>query len=59
MDEDNHGLNRRWMVVLFFGVLLHVGAVFNSDLGLDAHVRLNAISEVGDDGQTLAWGKYE
>ena len=57
MDEDNHGLNRRWMVVLFFGVLLHVGAVFNSDLGLDAHVRLNAISEVGDDGQTLAWGK--
>ena len=57
VDEDAHGMNPRWLGVLFICVLLHLGAVFNSDLGLDAHVRLNAINNVGDDGQTLAWGK--
>ena len=57
MDEDSHGTSRRWLGVLFLCVLLHLGAFWNSDLGLDAHVRLNAINNAGDDGQTLDWGK--
>ena len=39
------------------GILLHVLAMTNSDLGLDAHVRLNAAMDDQHDGQDLAWGK--
>lgn len=39
------------------GILLHFFAMANSDLGLDAHVRLNAAMDGQQDGQDLAWGK--
>ncbi|MEK9651650.1 MAG: hypothetical protein VW102_05570 [Poseidonia sp.] len=39
------------------GILLHIFAMTNSDLGLDAHVRLNAAMDGQHDGQDLAWGK--
>ena len=38
-------------------IFLHVLAMTNSDLGLDAHVRLNAAMDGQHDGQDLAWGK--
>lgn len=38
-------------------ILLHAFAMTNSDLGLDAHVRLNAAMDGQHDGQDLTWGK--
>ena len=57
MDEDTTKVGRRWLALILLGVLLHAGAFFNSDLGLDAHVRLNAISDEVHEGQALGWGK--
>jgi len=47
---------RRWAVLLLLGLLLHLGAMANSDLGLDAHVRLNAANGASSTEQELAWG---
>jgi len=49
--------DRRWIAALLLvGVLLHVYAAVNSDLGLDAHVRLNALSDERSPEQDLPWG---
>ena len=47
---------RRWTALLFCGLLLHTIAFFTSDLGLDAHVRLNALNDGSSPGQDLPWG---
>ena len=47
---------RRWWVLFFLGVLLHGIAAVNSDLGLDTHVRLNALADQQREGQDLTWG---
>ena len=54
---DDRGPRRRWYALMAVAVLLHVLAMSNSDLGLDAHVRLNAAMDNGEQGQDLAWGK--
>jgi hypothetical protein len=56
VKDGQEVVHRRWLFLLFLGVLLQLFAVFNSDLGLDAHVRLNAISDERLDGQELMWG---
>lgn len=60
LDQSvNHGRlrsHRRWLVLFCVATVLQVFAVVNSDLGLDAHVRLNAVSESSGDEHRLAWG---
>ena len=51
------GSRKRWYALMALAILLHVFAMTNSDLGLDAHVRLNAAMDGQHDGQDLAWGK--
>ena len=49
--------DRRWIAALLLvGVVLHVYAAVNSDLGLDAHVRLNALTDERSLEQDLPWG---
>ena len=50
-------IGKRWYALMAVAILLHVLAMSNSDLGLDAHVRLNAAMDDGEQGQDLAWGK--
>ena len=57
MDEDAPRAGRRWFALILLGILLHAGALLNSDLGLDAHVRLQAINAPEGDAQVLPWGK--
>ena len=47
---------RRWYALMALGILLHALSMMNSDLGLDAHVRLNAAMDETATGQDLAWG---
>ena len=47
------GAGTRFMAL---GILLHALSMMNSDLGLDAHVRLNAAMDETATGQDLAWG---
>ena len=54
---DDHGRRKRWYALMALAILLHVLAISNSDLGLDAHVRLNVAMDGQHDGQDLAWGK--
>ena len=51
------GSRKRWYALMALAIFLHVLAMTNSDLGLDAHVRLNAAMDGQHDGQDLAWGK--
>ena len=53
IDRAHHG---RWAVVFVVGLLLHAYAAIQSDLGLDAHVRLNGLNDAASDGQDLSWG---
>ena len=55
--DDDQGSRKRWYALMALAILLHVFAMTNSDLGLDAHVRLNAAMDGQHDGQDLAWGK--
>ena len=55
--EGQERSRRRWYAVLMLGLVLHGLAMVNSDLGLDAHVRLNAAEDERNDGQDLAWDK--
>ena len=49
--------NRRWIAALLLvGAALHVYAAVNSDLGLDAHVRLNALTDERSPEHDLPWG---
>lgn len=50
--EENNG--RFWIGLLAFAVLLNLLAVYNSDLGLDVHVK-SAYVET-EDGYVLDWG---
>ena len=52
--QVNH--QRWWYVVLALGIILQACAVFTSDLGLDAHVRLNVAMDEGDPGHDYPWG---
>ena len=54
---DVRGSRRRWFALVAVAVLLHVLAMVNSDLGLDAHVRLNAAMDDREQGLDLPWGK--
>ncbi len=56
MEEDPLRRHRRWVVALFLGLALHTYAASHSDLGLDAHVRLNALNDEVTQGQDLTWG---
>ncbi len=56
MERDEHGHQRRWTLVFLFGVLFHIYAAMHSDLGLDAHVRMNALNDEQTEGQDLTWG---
>ncbi len=56
MEEAHVGQRNRWLVLVIIGIFAQVLAVVNSDLGLDAHVRLNALNTEGGDGQALTWG---
>ena len=40
----------------FVGVALHAYAAHNSDLGLDAHVRLNVVNDETNPGFDAPWG---
>ena len=55
--DDDQGSRKRWYALMALAIFLHVLAMTNSDLGLDAHVRLNAAMDGQHDGQDLAWGK--
>jgi hypothetical protein len=56
MEQGENVHHRRWTVVFVLGILLHVYAAFHSDLGLDAHVRLNALNDETSNDQDLSWG---
>ena len=56
MEQEESLRQRRWAVLFVLGILLHGYAAFHSDLGLDAHVRLNALNDETSEGQDLAWG---
>ena len=56
MEQEESPRHRRWAVLFVLGILLHGYAAFHSDLGLDAHVRLNALNDETSEGQDLAWG---
>ena len=56
MEADERA-RRRWFALFALGIVLHGLAMFNSDLGLDAHVRLNVAMDESTEGQDLAWGK--
>ena len=56
MEEANKR-RQRWLALVVLGLLLHVLAMTNSDLGLDAHVRLNVAMDEQHAGQDLSWGK--
>lgn len=49
-------VRRRWWVLFLLGVLLHGIAAVNSDLGLDTHVRLNALADQQREVHDLTWG---
>jgi hypothetical protein len=55
--EEANKRRRRWLALVVLGLLLHGLAMINSDLGLDAHVRLNVAMDEQHDGQDLSWGK--
>ena len=57
MRGRRQGSRKRWYALMALAIFLHVLAMTNSDLGLDAHVRLNAAMDGQHDGQDLAWGK--
>ena len=57
MEEGGRRSVRRWYALLILGLILHGLAMVNSDLGLDAHVRLNAAADDRAPGQDLAWDK--
>ncbi len=52
--QVNH--RRWWYLLLAMGLLLQVCAVATSDLGLDAHVRLNVALDESETGQDYPWG---
>ena len=54
---DDDGSRKRWYALMALAIILHAFAMTNSDLGLDAHVRLNAAMDGQHDGQDLAWGQ--
>ena len=54
--EDDGGWRRPWLALFLLGLALHAYAAFNSDLGLDAHVRLNVINDDSVDGADAPWG---
>ena len=55
MEDD--GVRRSpWLVLFLLGLALHAYAAYNSDLGLDAHVRLNVINDDSDQGADAPWG---
>ena len=56
MEQEENGHPRRWAVVFVLGILLHSYAAFHSDLGLDSHVRLNALNDESSSVQDLSWG---
>jgi len=56
MEQGENGHPRRWALVFVLGILLHAYAAFHSDLGLDSHVRLNALNDDSSNGQELSWG---
>ena len=56
MEQEESVHQRRWTLVFLLGFLLHIYAAFHSDLGLDAHVRLNALNDGVAEGQDLTWG---
>ena len=57
VDAGLKDTRRRWVALLLLGLLLQAMAMVNSDLGLDAHIRLNAMADESTESQTLAWGK--
>ena len=57
VEEGGRRSVRRWYALLILGLILHGLAMVNSDLGLDAHVRLNAAADDRAPGQDLAWDK--
>ena len=56
MEQGDNVDHRRWTLVFLLGFLLHIYAAFHSDLGLDAHVRLNALNDGIAEEQDLTWG---
>ena len=56
MEHSERPNHQRWAVVLALAFLLHVYVASQSDLGLDAHVRLNALNDGTTEGQELTWG---
>ena len=56
MDFPQVNQRRWWYVLLAVGLVLQVTAVMTSDLGLDAHVRLNVAMDEGDPGHDYPWG---
>ncbi len=56
MEQEENVNHRRWGIVFVLGIFLHVYAAFHSDLGLDSHVRLNALNDESSNGQVLSWG---
>jgi len=54
--EDDGGRRRPWLALFLLGLALHAYAAYNSDLGLDAHVRLNVINDNSADGADAPWG---
>ena len=54
--EDGAERRRPWLVLFLVGVALHAYAAHNSDLGLDAHVRLNVVNDETNPGFDAPWG---
>ena len=57
VKEADLRARKRWFALFALGIILHGLAMFNSDLGLDAHVRLNVAMDESTEGQDLPWGK--
>ena len=54
--EEEGGRRRPWLVLFLLGLALHAYAAYNSDLGLDAHVRLNVLNDESAQGAEAPWG---
>lgn len=56
MEEEARPWRNPWFLLAIFGVILQCCALVANDLGLDAHVRLNARNDMNQTGQDLVWG---
>ncbi len=57
LSQQEYSRQRRWKLLLIFGVCLNALVIFTSDLGLDTHIHLTyATVEAGQGEAALDWG---